>query len=268
MHYYQHHIGDFIRDTARLSDSQCMAYLRMIWHYYETEQPLENDADALAFRFGANASDVQQILKHYFFFHDGRWHNSRCDKEILAFRSKSEKAKKSANARWENANAMRTHNERNADEPLSDANQEPITNLSTSLRSVDTPPVEPAKILPRPESVNPETWDAFIEIRKGLKAKNTLPAIKALITQLNKLQAAGHDPNEVVMQSIRSSWKDLYALKQARASPQSIQEERLLKAQQHFGVNHGTDRAVIDITPVATIEADGARDERIGIGIW
>lgn len=132
MHYYQHHIGDFIRDTARLSDSQCMAYLRMIWHYYETEQPLKNDTDALAFRFGANASDVHQILKHYFFLHEGRWHNSRCDKEILSFRSKSEKAKESANARWENAKAMRTHSERNANEPLLDANQEPITNISNA----------------------------------------------------------------------------------------------------------------------------------------
>lgn len=115
MNYYQHHIGDFIRDTARLSDSQCMAYLRLIWMYYETESPLDCDIDALAFKLGANASDVHQILKHFFFLHDGMWHNSRCDKEILSFVSRSEKAKKSANARWSNANAMRTHSERNSD---------------------------------------------------------------------------------------------------------------------------------------------------------
>lgn len=127
MNYYQHHIGDFIRDTARLTDSQCMAYMRMLWIYYETESPLESDVDAIAFKIGANASDVHQILKHYFFEHEGNWHNSRCDKEILSFREKSNKAKKSANARWENANAMRTHTERNANEPVLDANQEPIT---------------------------------------------------------------------------------------------------------------------------------------------
>jgi hypothetical protein len=51
MNYYQHHIGDFIRDTARLSDAQCMAYLRMIWLYYETELPLDNDADAIGVYF-------------------------------------------------------------------------------------------------------------------------------------------------------------------------------------------------------------------------
>jgi uncharacterized protein YdaU (DUF1376 family) len=132
MNYYQHHIGDFIRDTARLTDSQCMAYLRMIWIYYETEEPLECDASAIAFKIGANASDVHQLLKHFFFQHDGKWHNSRCDKEILEFRSKSDKAKKSANARWSNANAMRTHSERNANEPVLDANQEPVTSISTT----------------------------------------------------------------------------------------------------------------------------------------
>jgi uncharacterized protein YdaU (DUF1376 family) len=127
MNYYQHHIGDFIRDTSRLSDQQCMAYLRMIWMYYETEQPLESDVDALAFKIGANASDVQQILKHFFFEHEGLWHNSRCDKEILAFRGRSEKAKKSANARWDNAKAMRTHSDCNASGTVQDANQEPVT---------------------------------------------------------------------------------------------------------------------------------------------
>lgn len=127
LNYYPHHIGDFIRDTSRMTDSQCMAYLRMLWIYYETEQPLDADVNALAFKIGANASDVHQILRMYFFEVDGAWHNARCDKEILTFREKSDKAKKSADARWKNANAVRTHSERNANAPVFDANQEPVT---------------------------------------------------------------------------------------------------------------------------------------------
>jgi len=127
MHYYQHHIGDFIKDTARLSDAQGMAYLRLMWVYYDTESPLPNDIDALAFDIGASASDVHQILKRFFFLHDdGLWHHSRCNKEILAFRKKSDNAKKSAEARWNNANAMRTHNGRNANEPVCDTTQDPL----------------------------------------------------------------------------------------------------------------------------------------------
>lgn len=128
LHYYQHHIGDFVRDTARLSDSQCMAYLRLIWRYYDTELPFEDDVDSLAFLIGANQQEVLLILKHYFILKDGFWHHTRCDEEIIAYKEKAEKAKKSANARWNNASGMRTHNERNANEQKNDANQEPITN--------------------------------------------------------------------------------------------------------------------------------------------
>lgn len=70
-----------------------------------------------------------------------------------------------------------------------------------------------AEILPKSDLVSTELWDAFIEVRKGLKAKNTLPACKALINQLAKLKLAGNDPAEVVNQSIRSSWKDLYPVR-------------------------------------------------------
>jgi uncharacterized protein YdaU (DUF1376 family) len=100
--------------------------------YYETESPIENDVEAIAFKIGAIASDVRLILAHFFFLHDdGLWHQSRCDKEILAYRAKSKKCKDSANARWSNANAMRSHTERKADALFFDANQEPRTNNHT-----------------------------------------------------------------------------------------------------------------------------------------
>lgn len=209
MNYYAHHIGDFIRDTARLSDAQCMAYLRMIWRYYETEQPLDGDVDALAFRIGATTSDVHQILKHYFFLHEGRWHNSRCDKEILAYRAKSNKAKKSAQARWSNANAMRTHetsgdanayertktheedgsgaenkgskgaepmrthSEKDAFATVSDANQEPRTKNHTSPSESKAPRKRSEPAIQRPEDVAEQTWVDWLALRKAKRAPVT-----------------------------------------------------------------------------------------------
>lgn len=135
MYYYPHHIGDFISDTSRLTDGQCMAYLRLIWHYYDTELPLENDLESLAFKIGANLSDVQLILKHYFVLDGDIWRNSRCDAVIDEYHDKADKARKSAEARWKNAKAIRTDSERNANasendanEHKNDANQKPITN--------------------------------------------------------------------------------------------------------------------------------------------
>jgi len=64
--------------------------------------------------------------------------------------------------------------------------------------------------LPIPDFIPIELWNDFLEMRKGLKAKNTIPAIKSLITELKKIRDAGHDPSLAIQASIRSSWKDVY----------------------------------------------------------
>jgi uncharacterized protein YdaU (DUF1376 family) len=112
MNYYQHHIGDFIRDTARLSDSQCMAYLRLIWMYYDTEQPIPNNQRILAFKTGASVADVELILEAYFTLSDDAWHHSRCDSEIAAYwkfcEGQKEKGKKGGRPK---KNPTETHGE-------------------------------------------------------------------------------------------------------------------------------------------------------------
>lgn len=212
MNYYQHHIGDFIRDTSRLSDAQSMAYLRLIWVYYETERPLENDIDAIAFKIGANASDVHQILKHFFFLHDdGLWHQARCDKEILAYRTKSEKAKKGASARWENANAMRTYSDCNTNEPLSDANQEPVTN--TKPKDKTTAPAKAVAVLV-PKSTDLALLTAidgmtdqvardFLTVRKAKKATLTATAIALIAKEAAK---AGITTSQAIAIATARNW--------------------------------------------------------------
>ena len=128
MHYYQHHIGDFIRDTANLTNEQLAVYLKMIWLYYDAEKPLKDDCECIAFAVRSDEKTVHLLLRHFFKLEGDGWHHTRCDKEIAAYHSKSQKAQNSANARWKNANALRTQSKRKADEPVSDANQEPITN--------------------------------------------------------------------------------------------------------------------------------------------
>ncbi len=127
MHYYQHHIGDFRRDTASLSDADAMAYLKLLWMYYDTESPLPADAKLLAFKIGSNADSVQLILDAFFTLEGDVYRQKRCDEELFKYRSKSQKAKESANARWSYANAMRTHSDGNADATKIDANHKPIT---------------------------------------------------------------------------------------------------------------------------------------------
>ena len=127
MHYYPHHIGDFTRETAQLTDRQAMSYLRLLWTYYETEQPLPDRPDLLAFKIGGDEREVRLILESYFELVDGQWRHTRCEREIAAYRKRAEASAKGAKARWSNARAMPEHSPSNADATKVDANQEPRT---------------------------------------------------------------------------------------------------------------------------------------------
>ena len=134
MHYYSHHIGDLIRDTANLDDHQLVTYMRMIWAYYQSEQPLENNLEDIAFAMRSDEKTVRLLLRHYFVLDGDLWRHTRCDKEIANYHGKSEKAKQSAKKRWTKPDLVPADSECNADAQQndanaqkSDANQEPRT---------------------------------------------------------------------------------------------------------------------------------------------
>jgi uncharacterized protein YdaU (DUF1376 family) len=166
MFYYQHHIGDFIKDTANLDDHQLATYLRMLWAYYTSEKPLTDDIDDLAFVMRSDEKTVRLLLRHFFNDSPEGWSHNRCDREIAEYHSKSEKARNSANARWKNTDAMRTHNERNADALVFDANQEPITKNHKLKR-------ESATVVACPLDVSEQVWQDWLALRKAKKAAVT-----------------------------------------------------------------------------------------------
>ena len=63
MHYYPHHIGDFLKDTTHLSDAQAMTYLRLMWRYYLAEQPLSGSIEDLAFSVRSDQATVSLLLR-------------------------------------------------------------------------------------------------------------------------------------------------------------------------------------------------------------
>ena len=137
MHYYKHHIGDFRRDTASLSDTDAMAYLKLLWMYYDTELPLPADAKLLAFKIGSNPDTVQLLLDAFFVLDGNVYRQKRCDSELLEYKNKGQKARESANARWNNTNAMRTHSDSNTEAMKIDANHKPITNNQINKEYID-----------------------------------------------------------------------------------------------------------------------------------
>lgn len=72
---------------------------------------------------------------------------------------------------------------------------------------------EPAPGFVLPDWIPADTWAAFMETRKAKKAKSTDYALKLIVNALQRLQADGHDPVEVLNNSIKAGWSDVYAPK-------------------------------------------------------
>lgn len=131
MNYYEHHIGDYDQATAHLSACEDGIYGRLIRWYMASEAPLPPDIQAIQRRVRARTreekSAVLTVLGEFFDQREDGFHQQRCDEELLRYIDKREKARNSADARWNaqralcerNANAssdeMRTQCERNAD---------------------------------------------------------------------------------------------------------------------------------------------------------
>jgi uncharacterized protein YdaU (DUF1376 family) len=154
MHYYQHHIGDFIKATARLSDNQTMGYLRLLWMYYDSEKPLKPDTKILAFQIGASVEDTELLLESFFVLCENGWHQTRCDKEIEDYREflnkKSNAGKASAERRKNNraTGVEQLLNSSPSDVQLT-TNQQPLTtnHNSVSKDTGDKPPLTPDEII-------------------------------------------------------------------------------------------------------------------------
>jgi len=131
MHYYSHHIGDFQRDTASLSDADTLAYLRLLWMYYDTEQPLPDDPKKLAFRIGSNSDAVQMLLESFFTLENGVWSQKRCDAEIATYHAKSDRARTANKIRWGSKADLKSDPDK-----IATNNQEPITKDKTNTSAV------------------------------------------------------------------------------------------------------------------------------------
>ena len=138
MYYYKHHIGDYRRDTSHLTLLEHGIYRQLLDLYYITERPL--DANALRLinaRTTEEKEAAKQILKEFFVLENGVYVHKRCEDEIVKYHDKSGKASASAKARWnknndlQDANALRTECEQ-------DANHKPLTKNQRTKKTLCT----------------------------------------------------------------------------------------------------------------------------------
>ena len=129
MHYYQFNIGDYQSHTAHLSEMEDLAYRRLLdWAYlHEAPIPLDIDQISRLIRMRSHSDCIATVLQEFFVRTDSGWVSQRVQQEIEAVGAKKEKARASANARW-NAKGMRSHSDSNA--PIT---QDPLPNTQDPI---------------------------------------------------------------------------------------------------------------------------------------
>jgi uncharacterized protein YdaU (DUF1376 family) len=198
MHYYQHHIGDFIKDTNFLSNEEVGIYLKLLWLYYDTEEPLPNNLELLSKKVGAYhiKDKVQELLNCFFNLQEGFWHHARCDQEITDYhefiQSKSRAGKASAQRR---ANTRPTDveqalNDRSTTVQLT-TNHKPLTNNQY------IEPKSPKGSLVCPDDVESSVWHDYLKIRKAKKLPITETALNGLRREAKKADISLSDALKV-----------------------------------------------------------------------
>ena len=90
MKFYQHHIGDFKKDTSFLDHKARSQYLELMWLYYDQEQPLPDNVLLLAMKVQATEEEISLLLTLFFIKVEDKWHHTRIDEELELVYRKSE----------------------------------------------------------------------------------------------------------------------------------------------------------------------------------
>lgn len=139
MNFYPRHLGDYAKDTHHLSLVEHGVLTLLLDRMYATEKPLTRKEAYEVCRPTTKPEKraVERVLADFFVDTGSGYINHRALREIEKYQQKSNKARQSALSRWvpeKDANAMRTHSERNAKAMLSN-NQYPITNTQEPINN-------------------------------------------------------------------------------------------------------------------------------------
>ena len=111
-----------------------------------------------------------------------------------------------------------------------------VTVPKTGHGTIKEPSIEPSRnhksaaAFVLPQWIPIETWSAFMETRKAKKAKSTDYALGLIVESLENFSRDGHDPIEILKNSIKGGWSDVYepkdSAKKKGAEPQWRTEQR------------------------------------------
>jgi len=166
MHYYQFNIGDYKSHTSHLTESEDLAYRRMLDWAYLHEKPLPKEIDEIArlIRMRTHSDCIATVLREFWQEVEDGYINERVQRELDKIGEKSSKARASARARWD-ANAMRTQCEGNATQDTRHITQDTSNKGANAPMAATTLPPCPQQDLLNlyrkhlPNLTQPRIWD-------------------------------------------------------------------------------------------------------------
>jgi uncharacterized protein YdaU (DUF1376 family) len=128
LHYYQHNIADYRKDTTHLTLLEHGCYRQLLDQFYLDETPLPLEEDKLFRLFNARTEDeknaIRNVINDFWVKTEDGYVQGRSKTEIELYKDRLESATKSAKKRWDkgsmptlcepNANPMPTHCQPNA----------------------------------------------------------------------------------------------------------------------------------------------------------
>jgi len=107
-----------------------------------------------------------------------------------------------------------------------------------------------------PSWLKPEDWESLVSHRKSIKSPMTLQAQKLSIAKLDELRRHGHDPTEVINQTILNGWKGLFPLRleQQQITRSNKHDERAATIEALTGRSKPQSGRIIDITPADAVD--------------
>lgn len=153
------------------------------------------------------------VLKGFVLCSDGRFYHEAVVEEALAASSYRSKQRARANKRWQPQASLNLGDNLGITAGKPDATAFPIRSRSSSSSPLDQ---EEAFLIP--QWVPKDSWTAFSEMRRSIKAPMTSQAMKLIVAELTRISGpTGADAGAILDQSTRNSWKDVYPLKNRSA---------------------------------------------------
>lgn len=220
MNYYRRYMGDYAKKTAALSLAEHGAYTLLLDELYSTERPLPGDYESL-FRLcramtKAEQDAVRSVADRFFpVGSDGFRTNQRASEEIAIAQPAIE--------------ASRTNGVKGGRPRKNPAGFHEQTKIEPTRGQPPTPNPQPPSTNPQkkykgrafalPDWIPAESWEAWMEVRKKLRAPNTDRALRLAVGDLEKFRADGHDPASVLDNATKRGWRGLFPPSNSGSTP-------------------------------------------------